>query len=150
MELVAITPAGRPERNVGDIPAAIEQTFDQTRSLYQRTGYAKPWVSYIGVSGGRAVGLGAFKSAPKGGRVEIAYMTAPEFENRGFAAAIARELVALARRAAPLIDIRAQTLPEENASVSILKKLGFEFAGNVQHPEDGPVWEWSLRDWKRS
>lgn len=38
----------------------------------------------------------------------------------------------------------SQTLPEENASTSILKKLGFRLVGTVEHPEDGPVWEWEL------
>jgi hypothetical protein len=38
----------------------------------------------------------------------------------------------------------AQTLPEENASTAILKKLGFTLVGSVQHPDDGTVWEWEL------
>ncbi|MEZ5893130.1 MAG: hypothetical protein R3C58_08310 [Parvularculaceae bacterium] len=42
------------------------------------------------------------------------------------------------------IVIRAQTLPEENASISILKKLGFVKFSEVMHPEDGLVWEWRL------
>ncbi len=41
--------------------------------------------------------------------------------------------------------MRAQTLPEKNASTRILEKLGFSFMGPVQHPEDGEVWEWRLR-----
>ena len=38
--------------------------------------------------------------------------------------------------------VAAQTLREEGASTRILKKLGFEFWGEILHPEDGPVWEW--------
>jgi hypothetical protein len=40
--------------------------------------------------------------------------------------------------------VAAQTLPEENASTSVLKKLQFSFVGSVEHPEDGLVWEWQL------
>jgi hypothetical protein len=42
------------------------------------------------------------------------------------------------------VTVAAQTLPEENASTSILKKLKFSFVGSVEHPEDGLVWEWQL------
>jgi [ribosomal protein S5]-alanine N-acetyltransferase len=40
--------------------------------------------------------------------------------------------------------VAAQTLPEESASTSVLKKLGFRLVGQVEHPEDMPVWEWQL------
>jgi hypothetical protein len=41
--------------------------------------------------------------------------------------------------------IVAHTLPQAGASTSILKRLGFECLGELQHPEDGPVWKWRLR-----
>ncbi|MEQ1929749.1 MAG: GNAT family N-acetyltransferase [Parvularculaceae bacterium] len=144
MKLIALSPLGAPLTPITDLPRAIEDVLDQTRSLYERERYEAPWISYVGVEGDRAVGLGAFKSAPREGRVEIAYMTAPQHEGRGVATAIARELIALARRADPQIDILAQTLREENASVAILRKLGFDLTGDVLHPEDGWVWEWRL------
>lgn len=40
--------------------------------------------------------------------------------------------------------IAAQTLPQESASTTILRRLGFALVGTVDHPEDGPVWEWQL------
>lgn len=63
----------------------------------------------------------------------------------GIATSIARELVAVAKIAAPEITVTAQTLPERNASTRILEKLGFALRGTVVHPEDGEVWEWELR-----
>jgi hypothetical protein len=42
------------------------------------------------------------------------------------------------------LTIVAQTLPEETAPTSILKKLGFALAGSVDQPEDGTVWKWEL------
>ena len=32
--------------------------------------------------------------------------------------------------------------PERSASVRALEKLGFRWDGDVQDPEDGPVWRW--------
>jgi RimJ/RimL family protein N-acetyltransferase len=59
---------------------------------------------------------------------------------------MASELIRLARDKMPAVTVAAQTLPEENASTSVLKKLRFRLVGNVEHPEDGPVWEWQLSD----
>lgn len=143
MNLVAITASGAPETPIGPPPSAIAEALAATKSFYDRQSYAKPWISYLGIEAGRCVGICAFKTAPDAGRVEIAYMTAPEFEGRGHATAMARALIAVARAADPEIDIRAQTLREKNASVAILKKLGFKFVGDVLHPEDGLIWEWS-------
>ncbi len=58
--------------------------------------------------------------------------------------AIASELVRIAHEEDRGLTVFAQTLPEENASTSILKKLGFARLGSVEHPEDGTVWEWQL------
>ena len=63
---------------------------------------------------------GGFKEPPQNGRVQIACCTAPA------------------------LVIAAQTLPEENASTSILRKPGFRLDGEVIHPEDGRIREWRL------
>jgi RimJ/RimL family protein N-acetyltransferase len=73
--------------------------------------------------------------------VEIAYYTFAEFEGQGIATAMAAELVEMAAREGVAL-VRAQTLPEVNASCRILGKLGFRNIGTVMHPEDGEVWEW--------
>jgi [ribosomal protein S5]-alanine N-acetyltransferase len=56
------------------------------------------------------------------------------------------ELIRLALDKLPAVTVAAQTLPEENASTSVLKKLRFRIVGTVEHPEDGLVWEWQLND----
>ena len=89
------------------------------------------------------VGTCAFKTPPNEEGVEIAYFTFPEHEGRGVATRMAKRLVEIAEIEG-VRPVRAQTLPEENASTSILKKLGFKCVGPVQHPEDGTVWEWRL------
>jgi RimJ/RimL family protein N-acetyltransferase len=43
------------------------------------------------------------------------------------------------------LTIIARTLNEENASNAILRKFGFQFAGEHSDPDDGSVWQWELR-----
>jgi RimJ/RimL family protein N-acetyltransferase len=57
---------------------------------------------------------------------------------------MARLLNDLAWRQREVRIVRAHTLPEENASVSLLRRLGFAWFGTVDDPEDGPVWRWEL------
>ena len=143
MELIAITESGETERPVPPAPAAAE-VVEATTRMYGEVGYEPPWVGYLAVEGGACVGACSFKSPPRDGRVEIAYFTFPGHESRGVATRMAAELVRLARRTAPGLTLAAQTLPEENASTAVLRKLGFRLAGVVEHPGDGPVWEWQL------
>ena len=71
-------------------------------------------------------------------------MTETFNEGRGHATQTARALIAIARQAGPTLLIAAQTLSEENASTTILRKPGFRLLGSVHHPEDGEIWEWRL------
>jgi hypothetical protein len=41
-------------------------------------------------------------------------------------------------------DGGSNTLPEENKSVSVLRKCGFKFSDEVADPEDRPIWRWQL------
>lgn len=103
-----------------------------------------PWTSYLAFAGeGVAVGACAFKNAPnKKKEVEIAYLTFPECERRGYGMAMARLLLEIAAQSAEADHVVAQTLPEENASVRICRRLGFTFDGEVMDPADGKVWRW--------
>jgi len=76
------------------------------------------------------------------GAVEIAYFTFPVYQGRGYATGMAAQLTAQAAAPPPARTVRAHTLPERNASVRILEKLGFVHLGQVVDPEDGPVWRW--------
>lgn len=113
----------------------------QTIDLLARDPRPEPWSSYVVELDGQPVGLGAFKSAPTAsGEVEIAYMTFPAFEGRGYATATAASLaeIALGAGVRPI----AHTLPEESASTRALRRNGFVHAGEVIDPEDGLVWRW--------
>lgn len=144
VQLVAIEESGALAAPIASCPDLIKQNGNATAEFYKIIGFKPPWIGYVSVSEGRAVGGGAFKGAPQDNRVEIAYYTLPELEGRGFASATARELIRLARSEVPRIVVAAQTLPAVNASSALLEKLGFVFHGSVLHPEDGEVWEWHL------
>ena len=119
----------------------VEATVDH----YRRVGFDRPWIGYVAVKEDVPVGACGFKSSPVEGRVEIAYGTFPGHEGQGIATAMARELLRIVDQEDAGLKVIAQTLPEENASTSILKKLAFTCIGSVDHPEDGIVWEWELR-----
>jgi hypothetical protein len=67
----------------------------------------------------------------------------PGHEGCGVATRMAERLCSIAKAAAPNICVTAQTLPEENASTRVLRKLGFVLKGSATDPDAGTVWEWS-------
>ena len=122
----------------------LRMVVEMTVGHFEKVGFVPPWVGYIAIEDSVPVGTCAFKTPPVDGRVEIAYCTMPGFERQGVATSMARKLVQIAHQKDESVTVFAQTLPEENASTSILKKLGFQMVRTVDHPEDGMVWEWEL------
>ena len=143
VRLVAILEAGETAEAL-TLPAGVASILPATADLYRSSGFEPPWIGYVAVSDGQAVGTCAFKCAPEDGRAEIAYFTFPEFEGRGIATAMAEQLIALARIEQPDVVIAAQTLPERNASNRILERLGFSQTGTAMDADAGEVWEWRL------
>lgn len=143
MKLIEIGENGSLLRDVA-LDDFLREVIEATVAHYQRTGFVLPWIGYVGVEVGVPVGVCGFKGPPADGRVEIAYGTAPGHEGKGVATALASELVKIARTMDSSLTVFAQTLPQESASTSILKKIGFVMTGSVDHPDDGLVWEWEL------
>jgi [ribosomal protein S5]-alanine N-acetyltransferase len=141
-ELIRCEPDGRPVKAIDCMPAELVANCQATAELYRRIGYVDPWVGYIALDDGRAVGGGAFVGAPRDQTVEIAYFTLKDEERKGYAGNTARGLVEVARRADPQIRLKALTLMQENASTRILRRLGFKLVGTAQDPDAGDVWEW--------
>ncbi len=145
IELVAITQAGSPARRIDGLPDVASQVLTGTAEMYKAGGYEPPWIGYLAVHDGNCVGTCAFKAPPSALRVEIAYFTFPEYEGRGLATSMARSLVRKARLESTSLRICAQTLPEASASTRVLEKTGFVRVAEVDHPQDGKVWEWEWR-----
>ena len=145
VSLIQIDRDGTPHGYAGTLPEVAHEVLRATVELYGTVGFEEPWIGYLALAEGTPVGTCAFKSLPHDGRVEIAYFTFPDFEGRGFATAMAAELLAIARRDRSVV-VAAQTLPERNASHRVLEKLGFRHVETLEHPEDGTVWEWRLTE----
>lgn len=146
MELIAITENGEMAKPVTSMPQIAAEVVKATTQLYRSVGYEPPWIGYLAIENDACVGTCAFKSPPQNNRVEIAYFTLPGHEFHGVATRMGSELIRLALDKLPGVTVAAQTLPEENASTSVLKKLRFHLVGTVEHAEDGLVWEWQLSD----
>ena len=145
MKLIEIDEHGKVAVPI-NLTDLINDIMSSTAGLYAGTGYTPPWIGYLSLEEEQCAGTCAFKSPPENNRVEIAYFTLPDFEGRGIATRMAQALIRIAFDTMPDLTIAAQTLPEENASTTVLKKLGFRFVTELEHPEDGKVWEWQLKN----
>ena len=76
--------------------------------------------------------------------MEIAYYVLEQFEGRGFSTQAVARMIEIARRADAGVTLTAKTLPKENPSTSILRKNGFQFAGETSDEEIGLAWAWAL------
>ncbi len=144
--LIPIDREGTARGYSGTLPEMAIEVSRATAELYARDGFDEPWIGYFAFADDTLVGTCAYKAKPHNGRVEIAYFTFPEFEGRGYASAMAARLVAIARQHSSSLTVAAQTLPVRNASHRVLEKLGFQHVDTIDHPDDGVVWEWQLKD----
>lgn len=106
-----------------------------------------PWWNYLVIhrEDARLVGSCGFKGPPEpNGSVEIGYEIADAYQGRGLATESARALTEWAMQQSGVKNVVACTLAEENASVHILRKLGYQFVGEKVDIEDGNIWEFSL------
>lgn len=123
-------------------PEVLTEVVNATCALYQRKGFVRPWIGYLAVEEAVAVGSCGFNGPMRDGRAEIAYFTFPGNEGRGIATAMADYLLQRCADDPSNPTVLAHTLPETNASTSILRKLGFRCSGLVTLAEDGDVFEW--------
>jgi len=79
--------------------------------------------------GPTAAGVVGFKGTPEDGVVELGYSILPQFRRRGYASETVAALVELAFAHEEVDRIVAQTLPEFGASIGVLLRSGFVFAG---------------------
>ena len=123
-----------------------QQLINSMNEFYPKIGFNKPWVGYFAFDNNQVVGTGGFIGQPKDGKVEIAYWTFKEFEGKGIASFVCRQLITIAKATDPEIKIAAKTAPEHNASTKVLENNGFAFTEIVQDDEIGDAWLWTLKD----
>jgi ribosomal-protein-alanine N-acetyltransferase len=123
-------------------PLVVEMVRANAR-MAERTGAPYPWRGHLAVTDELGpVGACAFKDAPEAGTVEIAYVTFPPYERRGYATRMAGWLLEQAQASGEVSTVLAHTLPEASPSTAILERHGFERTGEVHLPDDGLVWRW--------
>jgi RimJ/RimL family protein N-acetyltransferase len=129
-------PQGWPE-----FPEGIEFTIDKLR---ERPDQAAWWLHLFLVADDRLVGSGGFVGPPEDGVVELGYEIAPEYRRNGYATAAARAMVEKATATGSVHTVSAHTLADENPSTRVLRRVGFDFVGEVPDEEQGTVWRWEL------
>jgi RimJ/RimL family protein N-acetyltransferase len=142
MKLVPITL--EHEKDEALFPAYVRETMANARGRYG-TAISLPWVSYLAEENGRFIGNCCFLSAPIHGKVEIRFFTFPDNEQRGVATRMCSLLLGMAAKTQTDLTVFAQTLPEENASTTVLRRNGFLLTGAYQHPENGLTWMWEKK-----
>ena len=131
-------------------PEYRKEVSPQWLALLEASADVDPWVHGFAVryrDSGAVIGSGGFTGPPDAkGEVEIAYAIDEEHQGKGYATEVADALVKFAYKQEAVRLVRAHTLPVDNASTRVLTKCGFELAGEIIDPNDGPVWRWVKPD----
>lgn len=91
------------------------------------------------------MGSGGFKGKHgTDGVLEIGYEITPHYRGQGYAQEMALALVQYAFSFPGVLRVIAHTMPNENPSTSVLRRVGFIKIGEYSDPEDGPVWQWAI------
>jgi [ribosomal protein S5]-alanine N-acetyltransferase len=122
-----------------------QESLGMCIDFYKRAGFKPPWICYYVQLDGQLVAAAAFKGKPVDNKVEIAYGTFPQYQNKGIGTRIADTLVKLALKTDPSVRVTAQTLKQENYSTKILRKNNFVIIGIAIDEDEGEVWEWEYQ-----
>lgn len=92
------------------------------------------------------IGVCGYKGEPnEAGEVEIGYEIRITHRQRGLGTEVARALVAHAFSTGLVTTVVAHTLAEDNPSVKILEKIGFEKCKEINDSDEGLIWRWELK-----
>lgn len=81
------------------------------------------------------IGCGGYKGPPSAdGTVEIGYSIVPQHRREGYATEAAEGLIRHAFRNPSVRRVIGETLPGLVASIGVLVKCGFRYAGNGSEP----------------
>ena len=123
-----------------------DEVSPQWLERLRRAAAPDPWVFGFAVihrEDQAVIGAASFKGPPDDdGVVEIAYGIVPAYQGHGYATEAATALVTFAVERVDVCTIRAHTMPDNNASMRVLVKAGFQLVGDVIDEEDGVVCRW--------
>lgn len=128
---------------LGPLPGATPELLAATAARYAAGGCPPlPWRGYVVEVRRALVGTCGFQSAPVAGEVELVYGTFVDEQGRGYATAMVRELVALARAADPSLRLTATTAAVEGPAARIMRRHGFRRRAESMVSADGATWRW--------
>lgn len=123
--------------------------FEKIQAMYVRNGFQNPWIGYFAMIEHDVVGSCGFKNHPGSDKkVEIAYVTSPGYEGRGYGTEMCKQMQRIAHDHDKSIILTAETLMTNFASHRILQKNAFVLLDKiVKDPVHGElmVWEYSLK-----
>lgn len=106
-------------------PEALEYTLVRLESDPAQRGWSMVLVLHEGESP-TLIGSGGYKGPPDpGGTVEIGYSIVRDRRRRGYATEMVRGLVGRAFEDGRVLRVIAETLPELEPSIGVLRKCGF-------------------------
>ncbi|WP_306641640.1 GNAT family N-acetyltransferase [Sanyastnella coralliicola] len=142
IELRIIEETGFQHEDIQPLNESTRTIVQANVDYYQRIGYNQPWVGYLAVQNGEAVGSCGFKGM-RNGITEIAYVTFDPYRGNGVGTEMCRLLCEIASEH-PEIEVTARTLKEPSYSTRILEKNGFRHVRDVVDEDGVEVWEYSL------
>jgi RimJ/RimL family protein N-acetyltransferase len=129
--LGATVPDNWPPETLADALPLFLEWFEADPD---RVGWFGWYALTAGPDGPVLVASGGFKGPPRDGTVEIGYSVLPQFQGRGIATELVRELVRWAIAQPGVNRIVAETEWANPASVRVLAKAGFVHRGPATEP----------------
>jgi RimJ/RimL family protein N-acetyltransferase len=119
----------------------------------ERQPESEPWLvrALVDREAGEMIGHAGFHGPPgrngidKAGAAELGYTVFPEFRRRGYATEAAGALIDWARAEHGVHDFIASVAPDNDASLGVVRKLGFVHTGERWDDEDGLELVFQLR-----
>lgn len=131
--LGALVPANWPPETLADVlPLFLEflESEPQHAGWYGWYGLladVQPGAWVLGASGG-------FKGPPEDGAVEIGYAVLPQFQRQGYATELVVAMTEWALAQPSVERVTAEVMADNQASLRVLAKAGFEPAGEGEEP----------------
>ncbi len=125
----------------------FRDTFTPSYHRWKAHPPLRDWWVYLIVHTGDNLLIGScgYKGEPdSNGYVEIGYEIMDSHRGKGLGTEIAQGLVDHAFTHRAVHKVIAHTVREENASCSILQKVGFQHIEDVLDTEEGPLWRWEI------
>lgn len=121
--------------------------FEYTLERLKSNPEDAPWWTWLPVlrETNELVGSCGFKGKPNAdGEVEIGYEIAASERQKGLGTEAALALRDWAFRSPEVKKVIAHTLAELNPSTRILQHCGMIQVGELEDPDEGPVWRWEI------